>query len=51
MKAWRAVKHYKVLKSDRPGDLVFQSVRAGAAMRDNSILTQHNEFNDLGGRG
>lgn len=31
----------RVVKSDRPGDLVFQSVRTGAAMRDNNILSRH----------
>jgi integrase len=41
VKAGRAVRHYKVVKSDRPGDLVFQSVRTGAAMRDNNILSRH----------
>jgi hypothetical protein len=34
-------RHYKVVKSDRPEDLVFQSVRTGAAMRDNNILSRH----------
>jgi len=41
VKAGRAVRHYKVVKSDRPKDLVFQSVMTGAAMRDNNILTRH----------
>lgn len=41
VKAGRAVRHYKVVKSDRPEDLVFQSVKTGAAMRDNNILTRH----------
>ena len=41
VKAGRAVRHYKVVKSDQPNDLVFQSVVTGAAMRDNNILTRH----------
>jgi len=41
VKAGRAVRHYKVVKSDQPEDLVFQSVITGAAMRDNNILTRH----------
>jgi integrase len=30
-----------VAKSDQPEDIVFQSVRTGAAMRDNNILSRH----------
>jgi integrase len=41
VKAGRSVRHYKVVKSDRPQDLVFQSVRTGVAMRDNNILSRH----------
>jgi hypothetical protein len=41
VKAGRAVRHYKVVKSDRPEDLVFQSVKTGAPMRDNNILSRH----------
>jgi integrase len=41
VRAGRAVRHYKVVKSDRPEDLVFQSVRTGAPMRDNNILSRH----------
>jgi len=41
VKAGRAVRHYKVVKSDGPNDLVFQSVSTGAAMRDNNILKRH----------
>jgi integrase len=37
----RAVRKYKLVKSDGPEDLVFQSVRTGAPMRDNNILTRH----------
>lgn len=41
VKAGRATRHYKVVKSDAPGDLVFQSVSTGVAMRDNNILKRH----------
>jgi integrase len=41
VRAGRAVRRYKVVKSDRPEDLVFQSVRTGVAMRDNNILSRH----------
>ncbi len=41
VKAGRATRHYKVVKSDGPNDLVFQSVAKGAAMRDNNILKRH----------
>jgi integrase len=41
VRAGRAVRHYKVVKSDRPEDLVFQSVKTGAPMRDNNILSRH----------
>ena len=30
-----------MVKSDRPEDLVFQSVKTGAPMRDNNILSRH----------
>jgi hypothetical protein len=30
-----------VVKSDRSEDLVFQSVKTGAPMRDNNILSRH----------
>ena len=38
VRAGRAVRKYKVVKSCRPGDLVFQSVKDGKPMRDNNIL-------------
>jgi len=38
VRAGRAVRKYKVVKSDSPNDLVFQSVRDGKPMRDNNIL-------------
>jgi integrase len=41
VKAGRATRHYQVVKSDGPDDLVFQSVSTGAAMRDNNILKRH----------
>jgi len=41
VRAGYAVRRYKVVKSDNPEDLVFQSVRTGAPMRDNNILTRH----------
>jgi integrase len=41
VRAGRAVRRYKVVKSDRPEDLIFQSVRTGVAMRDNNILSRH----------
>jgi integrase len=40
VKAGRAVRKYKVVKSDAPEDLVFQSVQKGRAIRDNNILTR-----------
>jgi integrase len=40
-KAGLAIRHYKVVKSDRPEDLLFQSVKTGAPMRDNNILSRH----------
>ena len=41
VKAGNAIRHYRVVKSDGPDDLVFQSVRGGQPMRDNNILTRH----------
>lgn len=41
VKAGRAVRKYKVVKSDSPEDLVFQSVRKGAPIRDNAILSRY----------
>jgi len=35
-----AVRHYRVVKSSGPDDLVFQSVTKGLAMRDNNILVR-----------
>ena len=39
VRAGRAVRKYKVVKSDGPEDLVFQSVQKGLPIRDNNILT------------
>jgi integrase len=39
--AGRAKRRYRVVKSDRPEDLVFQSVQKGRPMRDNNILIRH----------
>jgi len=41
VRAGRAVRRYPAVKSDGPEDLVFQSVRTGAPMRDNNILARH----------
>ena len=40
VKAGRAVRNYRVVKSDGPNDLVFQSVKDGKPIRDNNILTR-----------
>lgn len=40
VKAGRATRHYKVVKSDGPKDLVFQSIKDGKPMRDNTVLTR-----------
>jgi integrase len=40
VRAGRAVRKYKAVKSDGPNDLVFQSVKDGKPMRDNNILTR-----------
>jgi integrase len=40
VKAGLATRRYKLVKSDGPDDLVFQSVRTGKPMRDNNILTR-----------
>jgi integrase len=39
--AGRAKRRYKVVKTDGPDDLVFQSVQKGRPMRDNNILIRH----------
>ena len=40
VKAGRAIRKYKVVKSDGPDDLVFQGVRSGGPLRDNNILVR-----------
>src|SRR5205814_3336734 len=40
VKAGCAERKYRVVKSDGPDDLVFQSVKDGKPMRDNNILTR-----------
>jgi integrase len=40
VRAGRAVRRHRVVKSDSPEDLVFQSVRDGKPIRDNNILTR-----------
>ena len=41
VKAGRATRRYRAVKSDGPDDLVFQSVQNGSPMRDNNILARH----------
>jgi len=41
VRAGRAVRRYKVVKSAGPDDLVFQSVKAGRPMDDQNILKRH----------
>jgi integrase len=40
VRAGKAIRRYRVVKSDGPDDLVFQSVKTGAPMRDNNILSR-----------
>jgi integrase len=40
VRAGRAIRKYKVVKSDGPEDLIFQSVRSGFPIRDNNILVR-----------
>jgi integrase len=40
VRAGRAMRKYRVVKSDGPNDLVFQSVKDGKSIRDNNILTR-----------
>ncbi len=40
VRAGRAVRLYPAVKSDRPSDLVFQSIKTGVPMRDNNILVR-----------
>jgi integrase len=41
VKAGRALRRYPIVKTDDPDDLVFQSVKTGAPMRDNTVLVRH----------
>jgi integrase len=41
VKAGRATRCYRAVKSDGPDDLVFQSIQSGRPMRDNNILVRH----------
>ena len=41
VKAGRATRRYRAVKSDSPDDLVFQSIKTGRPMRDNNILVRH----------
>jgi len=41
VRAGRATRHYRAVKSDGPDDLVFQSPATGAPMRDNNVLVRH----------
>jgi integrase len=41
VRAGRSRRRYRAVKSAGPNDLVFQSVRKGAPMRDNNILSRH----------
>lgn len=40
VQAGHSMRKYRVVKSDAPGDLVFQSVKDGKPMRDNNILSR-----------
>jgi integrase len=40
VRAGLAIRKYRVVKSDGPNDLVFQSVKDGKPIRDNNILTR-----------
>jgi integrase len=40
VRAGRSIRRYRVVKSDQPGDLVFQSVRDAKPIRDNNILVR-----------
>jgi integrase len=41
VRAGNARRHYKAVKSAMPDDLVFQSVKTGAPIRDNIVLSRH----------
>jgi integrase len=41
VKAGQSWRRYRVVKSEGPEELVFQSVATGRPMRDNAVLTRH----------
>ncbi len=41
VRAGKASRRYQAVKSDGPDDLVFQSVKTGAPIRDNIVLSRH----------
>jgi integrase len=41
VKAGTGIRRYKLVRSDEPDDLVFQSLVKGGPMRDNNILVRH----------
>ena len=41
VRAGKASRRYKAVKSNGPDDLVFQSVKTGAPIRDNIVLSRH----------
>jgi integrase len=41
VRAGLAMRHYQVVKSARPSDLVFQSLQSGVALNDQNILKRH----------
>ena len=41
VRAGKGRRRYKAVKSDGPDDLVFQSVKTGAPIRDNIVLSRH----------
>ena len=41
VRAGRALRRYRVVKSSNPDDLVFQSVKSGGPIRDNNVLVRH----------
>lgn len=41
VRAGKGRRRYKVVKSDGPDDLVFQSVKTGTPIRDNIVLSRH----------
>ena len=48
VKAGRAIRRFRAVKSDGPDDLVFQSVQVGRPMCDNNIPAWHINFKPAG---